>query len=282
MFQFTNSQPATFFQFVIRKTSYAGGYALYRAYPADGAGQQFSPALGHRDTLTYTLSGPTNALLSSNGLFTWTPTEAQAPGLYTITVEVTDTNAAAVNTNQLSATNSFSVQVLGADLPPVLAPITNCVVNDLAALVLTASATDPDVGDVLTFSLGAGAPLGAAINPQTGVFTWTPAARQAPGRYSVTITVTDNGVPGLATSCWFEVQVEPPPVLGLTLTSGQPWLIWNSTVGRKYQAQYKSLLGDSPWTNLGAAIVATNNTATLVDPTFKGATSRIYRVMLLP
>jgi len=491
VFQFPNTkrQPATFFQLVIRKTSYASGYALYRAYPADGAGLQFSPALGHRDTLTYTLSGPTNALLSSNGLFTWTPTEAQAPGvytittvvtdynpyavnspylsatnsfhvtvnvvnivpvlptnippqivgegmlltvndaavntdipanqllyallsspggasiatngvvtwtpahsqapgLYTITVKVTDTNAAAVNTNQLSATNSFSVQVVAANHPPVLAPITNRVVNDLATLVVSASATDPDVGDVLTFSLGAGAPLGAAINPQTGIFTWTPAAQQAPGQYSVTITVTDNGsargcrnlsasttftitvlkvnlppvlaaisnyvvtagetvafvatatdpnwptntltfslgtsslfqpgptnatlnaatgsfrwptsdqdagdvvwffltvtnngVPGLATSCWFEVEVQPRPELTVTLINGQPWLVWNSTAGRHYQAQYKSLLGDLPWTNLGAAIVATNNTATLVDTTLKGATSRIYRVKLLP
>jgi hypothetical protein len=45
----------------------------------------------------------------------------------------------------------------------------------------------------LTYSLGAGAPAGASIEPVTGQFTWTPTEGQAPGVHPVTIIVTDNG-----------------------------------------------------------------------------------------
>src|SRR5262249_14464917 len=37
-----------------------------------------------------------------------------------------------------------------------------------------ASATDPDPGQTITYSLGAGAPVGASINSQSGLLTWTP------------------------------------------------------------------------------------------------------------
>jgi hypothetical protein len=49
----------------------------------------------------------------------------------------------------------------------------------------------------LTYGLAPGAPLGAAINPVTGVFTWTPTV---PGTYSVTVDVADDSVPQLTAS----------------------------------------------------------------------------------
>lgn len=57
----------------------------------------------------------------------------------------------------------------------------------------------------LTFSLGAGAPDGAHINPQTGVFTWTPAA---PGIYAVTVIVTDSGGPPQSVEQTVSITVE--------------------------------------------------------------------------
>lgn len=50
----------------------------------------------------------------------------------------------------------------------------------------TAVATDSDPGDILTYSL-VGAPAGAAIDPSTGVFTWTPSEAQGLGDYSFTV-----------------------------------------------------------------------------------------------
>ena len=41
-------------------------------------------------------------------------------------------------------------------------------------------------------------PVGAAINPFTGVFSWTPTAAQAGGTYVIAITVTDTSLPNLS------------------------------------------------------------------------------------
>src|SRR5205823_9143226 len=69
------------------------------------------------NTLSYTLSitstcGPvTNASISVNGIITWTPTEAQGPSTNTFTTIVTDSNPWAINSQNLSATNIFTVVV---------------------------------------------------------------------------------------------------------------------------------------------------------------------------
>ena len=60
-----------------------------------------------------------------------------------------------------------------------------------ATLSFTAGLTDAARGRVLAFALGAGAPAGARIDPQTGVFTWSPGAAQSPGIYRVTVLLTD-------------------------------------------------------------------------------------------
>lgn len=74
---------------------------------------------------------------------------------------------------------------------PVLQPIPSLVVNELQTLTFVASATDADIpAQNLTFSL-VGAPSGALINAQTGVFTWTPMEAQGPGTYTFTVRVTD-------------------------------------------------------------------------------------------
>ncbi|HPM82692.1 MAG TPA: tandem-95 repeat protein, partial [Candidatus Anammoximicrobium sp.] len=60
------------------------------------------------------------------------------------------------------------------------------------AFTFTATATDPDLPpQTLTFSL-LGAPDGAAIDPASGVFTWTPAEEQGPGDYTFRVRVSDG------------------------------------------------------------------------------------------
>ncbi len=81
---------------------------------------------------------------------------------------------------------------------PVLALIANQAVTFGSTVTFTASATDPDAGQTLTYSLGAGAPTGAAINPGTGAFTWTPTPAQAGQVYNFTVVATDNGTPAQA------------------------------------------------------------------------------------
>ena len=143
-----------------------------------------------QNTLTYSLvSAPTGAAIDGkNGKFTWTPTSGQV-GVATFTVKVTD---------QLGATDTevIKVTVTGTgNAAPVLAAIGNKTVNELATLSFTATATDPNGGDTLTFSLDAGNPSGSSITTG-GAFTWTPTEAQGTGgTYPITVRVTDNGSP---------------------------------------------------------------------------------------
>ncbi len=58
-------------------------------------------------------------------------------------------------------------------------------------------------------------PTGSAINPGTGVFTWTPLA---PGNYPVTVRVTDNGVPALSATTSFTIIAAQSTAPRLALT----------------------------------------------------------------
>ncbi|MCA9246209.1 MAG: putative Ig domain-containing protein [Planctomycetales bacterium] len=97
-----------------------------------------------------------------------------------------------------------------ANLTPILDPIGDRSVEQLSTLTFMATAMDQDVPpDNLTYSLDPGAPAGAAINPTTGEFTWTPSLSDAPGQYPVTIRVTDDGTPAADDFETFTVTVSP-------------------------------------------------------------------------
>ena len=68
---------------------------------------------------------------------------------------------------------------------PGAAAIGNQVVDELSLLTFTALATDPDAGQTLTFSLDAGFPTGASIDPATGIFTFD--ADRGPGTGMTTV-----------------------------------------------------------------------------------------------
>ena len=98
------------------------------------------------NTLTYALlQAPTNAVISANGIITWTPTEAQGPGVYTFTTVVTDYNPWAVNEQHLSATNSFTVTVNEVNSAPTLPVQTNLTIDEGTLMIVTNTATDSDI-----------------------------------------------------------------------------------------------------------------------------------------
>src|SRR5205814_5583661 len=74
------------------------------------------------------------------------------------------------------------------------------------------------------YSLDAGAPSGATLNPTTGVFSWMPTAAQGPATNTVTIRVTDNGPPPLADAKTFTIIVVPGFTTNISLVqSGAVW-----------------------------------------------------------
>lgn len=188
-------------------------------------------------TLTFSLEegAPEGAAINSeSGLFTWTPTEGQGPGVYGITIRVTDNGLP-----NLSDSETISVTVNEVNTAPVLYPIGNRTVDEETLLTFTALASDADVPpNALTFSLDEGAPPGAAIHPSSGVFTWTPTEQQGPGVYSVTIVVTDNGVPPLNAAETISITVnevsqpnQPPqlsPISNVALLAGRTLSVTNT------------------------------------------------------
>jgi len=166
------------------------------------------------DTLTFSLVGaPVGAAIDpATGAFTWTPTEAQGPGEYTFTVKVCDNG-----TPVLCDEEEITVTVNEVNVAPVLGAIGDKTVDELTLLSFTATATDADLpANTLTFSL-VGATAGAAIDPATGVFTWTPTEAQGPGEYTFTVKVCDNGTPALCDEEEIKVivnEVNVAPVLG--------------------------------------------------------------------
>ena len=136
--------------------------------------------------------------------------------------------------------------------------------------------------NMLTFSLDPGAPATAVIDPTNGVFTWTPATNQVPGTNTVTVRVTDNGVPSLADTKSFRIVVAPPPLIESILsTNGNVTIHWSAIAGENYRVQFKSDLNETTWNILSGTITATGSTATNTDTSVSG-NQRYYRVVLVP
>ncbi len=137
------------------------------------------------NTLTFSLSGePSGASITSGGVFTWTPTEAQGPGTYTFDVCVSDA--------ALSDCETIDVTVADINSAPELDPIGNKSIDELSELTFTATASDSDLpANTLTFILSS-SPSGASIDPNSGVFTWTPTEAQGPGIYTFDVCVNDG------------------------------------------------------------------------------------------
>ncbi len=140
-------------------------------------------------SLTYTLSGePSGASITSGGVFSFTPTEAQGPGDYTFDVIVTDNG-----NGSLADSEEITVTVAELNVPPSLNGIGNQIVEVLETLSFTVSATDTDLpAQNLTFSL-LGEPAGASIT-SGGDFSFTPTFDQGPGMYTFDVIVNDNFV----------------------------------------------------------------------------------------
>ena len=229
--------------------------------------------------LTFSLSGgaATNASIdATSGVFTWTPTQGQI-GSNAFEVIVADNGLPS-----LSATQTFSVTVLPSNNPPVLAMVSNRTVAAGVTLTITNVATDPDSPpQVLTFSLDPGAPADASIGATDGVFMWTPADSQA-GANSITVRVTDNGLPNLSDAKTFTVNVLVRPVLEtIVMSANSATLTWNAIPGTTYRVQFKTNLTDTAWGDLVPDVTATGATASASDPSSTND-MRFYRILVVP
>jgi hypothetical protein len=194
------------------------------------------PDAGQTRTFSLDAGAPAGAAITSGGAFSWTPTEAQGPGSYSITVRVTDNGSPA-----MSDTETITVTVNEVNVAPVLAPIGAKSVTVGSPLSFTATATDADIpAQIRTFSLAAGAPAGAAINGSTGAFSWTPSAA---GTFSITVVVADNGSPSMSDSETITVTVNAQAAPTISTVSPLP----AGTVGSAYSQTFTATGGTTPY-----------------------------------
>jgi len=167
-------------------------------------------------TITYTISTviDTNAVLAhgwpltnltlvpiptidpNNGIITWTPSEAQGPGVYIITTIATDNGIPPAH-----ATNVFQLTVNETNMPPFWPPgvpnPTNYTILPFNTLTVTNTAADLDIPyNPLSYTL-LNPPAGASID-NNGIFTWTPTLAQAGQVYYITNVVTDTNAYALS------------------------------------------------------------------------------------
>ncbi|HKO21029.1 MAG TPA: putative Ig domain-containing protein, partial [Candidatus Eisenbacteria bacterium] len=214
--------------------------------------------------LTFTLDpgAPSGASITSTGQFSWCPTEAQGPGVYPVTVRVTEDGAPVVTDAE-----AIGVTVNEVNQAPVLTPIGNKTIMAGNTLSFTATATDADLpANALVFYLDSGSPVFPGITSD-GRFQWDVQANQAPGDYPITVHVTDNGSPALSDAETFTVHVLPQepgsPVVTnpgnktvnvgscldftITATGGSGTLVFSLAAGAPSGATITSLGGQFHW-----------------------------------
>ena len=216
-----------------------------------------------------TILGTANT--AQTGWATVSTTVLLAAGMQTLHV-VLFANAQKLNWIEFVATNQ----------PPVLATVADQSILAGRTLLVTNSASDPDAPpQQLTYSLP-GAPAGASIDTNSGVFSWRPAIAQSPSTQTVAVVVSDNGAPVLAATNNFMVTVIQPafPILNASAISNGQFEFWiNGDAGPDYTIQSSTNLTSwvSIWTNNSPAMpyrwVDTNS---MSDPFL------FYRVLLGP
>ena len=168
------------------------------------------------DSLTYSvLDGPAGLQIDARtGRLTWVTSEATGPVTVSITVKAEDTGSPA-----LSATNTFSLTVREVNAAPGMPLIADQTIGQGQLLRFYAAASDGDLPpQSLAFSLQAGAPEGATVDPATGLFLWQPGAAQAGRSYPLTVVVRDDGQPPLSASRAFTVTVTNTGAADLQIT----------------------------------------------------------------
>jgi hypothetical protein len=154
-----------------------------------------------------------------NGSFTFqAPTAIPVGQFITATATLLDSSGNPLETSQFS-TGVPVDQGTASQGPVTINPIPAQTIAPGATLNVQVTARDPDQGATLVYSLGAGAPAGAAINPSSGLLTWTPSLAQAGDTGEIAVTVAVQGAPRVTdtTSLSFTV-LSPPVVKGVSTT----------------------------------------------------------------
>ncbi|MFO1514263.1 MAG: pectinesterase family protein [Verrucomicrobiota bacterium] len=241
-------------------------------------------ATGGATNLTYTVAAGRNGTVSLLGdgytarFIAAANTNGGANFTFTATDPATATSFGPVNYGVLITTTNAPV----SNTAPTLAAITNRTIIAGTTINFTNSASDADLpAQPLTFSLPNG-PSGSSVNFSTGSFTWRPSIAQSNTTNTMSVIVTDNGVPSLsATQSFTIIVLRPvqPNLQTVALAGGALQFQITGDVGPDYLIQASTNLVDwSAVTNLASPVLP----FTWTDPVAANFPQRFYRVFLGP
>jgi hypothetical protein len=218
------------------------------------------------------------AIDAASGAFTWTPSEQQGPGTYSVNLRVTDDSVPAQ-----TAALTVGVTVREVNRPPVLLPGAGgpTALHGGASLIWTNGVQDPDwPANQLAFAAGSPWPAGATLDAATGVLRWVTPEVTAEQVVSLPLRVTDNGTPPLSVTNVVQVRLLPRPTVTMTQAPGGALdLRWTGIVGRAYQVQSAATADAASWTDVGSPIIALTPELHLSHPPVTG--TMFFRVVAL-
>ena len=193
------------------------------------------------DSLTFSLGGaPADATIDGvSGLFNWATDAADAAGIYTTTVIVSD--------GVLTDSQDVAITVTELNVAPILGAIPAQSVTQGETVTFTATASDAN-GDALTFSLG-GAPAAATIDSVSGLFNWATDAADVAGIYTATIIVSDGVLTDSQDVAITVTELNVAPILGAipaqSVTQGET-VTFTATASDANGDALTFSLGDAP------------------------------------
>ncbi len=204
-------------------------------------------------SISYALENPpSGAQIGTDGTISWTPTEAQGPGVYTLKTVVWD-NALP----QIGATNSFTVTVNEVNVAPVLNLPANTNILALTPWTGLATASDSDAPtNALAFDLISG-PQGLTL-ASSGLISWTPDANQSGSSNLVQIRLTDTNSAAVNPTSFsvtnsFTITVGPV----LTVTANNTSRVYGAE-NPAFSVNYSGFVdGDTPSNLQGSLILST-------------------------
>ncbi|MEJ5237293.1 MAG: reprolysin-like metallopeptidase [Limisphaera sp.] len=182
-----------------------------------------------------------------------------------------------------AVTNTFLWTIRPVNDAPVLDPLPDPVVHAGMRVLVVLRATDVDTPvERLRFGVTPPVPDGLVLDPVSGRLEWQTSDAWAGRQLEVTLTVTDDGAPPLASNQGLRVTVRPRPQLAVRVSGdGARRLEWGAIPGLRYQVEWKERLDDAEWFPVGMPVTATAERVHVLD---SGATNgaRFYRVRVVP
>ncbi len=227
-------------------------------------------------TLSVTSLPAGSTFTLTNGVFAWTPGEADGPAAHLLPFRATDTApcGCAVRTQDIVIT------VAEINQPPAVPPLPDLVIPAAVSVRRQVAASDPDLPPQALAFAQSGLPAGLALHPSNG---WIEGAAEFPGVYGVSVLVSDDQAPPLSVTGWLTAIVTAPFVFHTAEIAGGSGgaLTFETMTNASYEVQYSDSLSPPAWQFLHQVTNAPGGPVTIHDPVAPDQTQRLYRVLWL-